>query len=240
MEQRSYKSAIESILFVSGEPVAVDRLAAALDLPLGWTRELLDALKEEYEREVRGIRLLFIRDAVQLVSASENAEYVERVLRSSKTRGLSPATLEVLAIVAYKQPATRAEIDYARGVKSDKPIQILLERELIEEKGRLEKIGRPIIYGTTDEFLRTFGLRSIEELPDLATFEGAERMMSLLESKDSETEPQTESQEIAAESSEQPHAEFQEATAEEAQSELQAEHDETSAQVEDPDIKVMP
>lgn len=183
MEQRSYKSAIESILFVSGEPIDIDRLAAALDLPVGWTRELLEMLKEDYEREERGIRLIYLRDAVQLASAPENAAYIERVLKNTKTRGLSPATLEVLAIVAYRQPVTRSEIDYTRGVKSDKPLQLLLERHLVEEKGRLEKIGRPMIYGTTDEFLRTFGLRSVEELPDLLEFEGAERMMSLLESK---------------------------------------------------------
>ncbi|SCZ76752.1 SMC-Scp complex subunit ScpB [Acidaminobacter hydrogenoformans] len=186
MEERSYRSAIESILFVSGEPVAVDRLASALDLPVSWTVELLEALQKEYETGERGVRLLFIRDAVQMASAPENADYIERVMKTTKSRGLSPATLEALAIIAYKQPVTRSEIDYTRGVKSDKPLQILLERGLVEERGRLEKIGRPMIYGTTDEFLRTFGLRSLEELPDLTTFDGAERLINLLEAREAE------------------------------------------------------
>lgn len=186
MEERSYRSAIESILFVSGEPVAVDRLASALDLPVSWTVELLEALQKEYESGERGVRLLFIRDAVQMASAPENADYIERVMKTTKSRGLSPATLEALAIIAYKQPVTRSEIDYTRGVKSDKPMQILLERGLVEERGRLEKIGRPMIYGTTDEFLRTFGLRSLEELPDLTTFDGAERLINLLEAREAE------------------------------------------------------
>lgn len=186
MEERSYRSAIESILFVSGEPVAVDRLASALDLPVSWTVELLESLQKEYESGERGVRLLFIRDAVQMASAPENADYIERVMKTTKSRGLSPATLEALAIIAYKQPVTRSEIDYTRGVKSDKPLQILLERGLVEERGRLEKIGRPMIYGTTDEFLRTFGLRSLEELPDLTTFDGAERLINLLEAREAD------------------------------------------------------
>jgi len=186
MEERSYRSAIESILFVSGEPVAIDRLAAALDLPMSWTVELLESLRKEYESGERGLRLLFIRDAVQMASAPENADFIERVMKTTKSRGLSPATLETLAIIAYKQPVTRSEIDYTRGVKSDKPLQILIERGLIEEKGRLEKIGRPMLYGTTDEFLRTFGLRSLEELPDLTTFDGAERLINLLEAREAD------------------------------------------------------
>ena len=199
MEERSYRSAIESILFVSGEPVAVDRLASALDLPVSWTVELLESLQKEYESGERGLRLLFIRDAVQMASAPENADYIERVMKTTKSRGLSPATLEALAIIAYKQPVTRSEIDYTRGVKSDKPLQILLERGLVEERGRLEKIGRPMIYGTTDEFLRTFGLRSLEELPDLTTFDGAERLINLLEAREAEEATQTEETMEAAE-----------------------------------------
>lgn len=196
MEERSYRSAIESILFVSGEPVSIERLAGALDLPVSWTQELLENMRQEYESGEHGIRLLFIRDAVQMASAPENADFIERVMKTNKSRGLSPATLETLAIVAYKQPVTRSEIDYTRGVKSDKPIQILLERGLIEERGRLEKIGRPMLYGTTDEFLRTFGLRGLEELPDLTTFDGAERLIHLLEAREAE---QTESGDSAAE-----------------------------------------
>lgn len=211
MEERSYRSAIESILFVSGEPVAIDRLAAALDLPMSWTVELLESLRKEYESGERGLRLLFIRDAVQMASAPENADFIERVMKTTKSRGLSPATLETLAIIAYKQPVTRSEIDYTRGVKSDKPLQILIERGLIEEKGRLEKIGRPMLYGTTDEFLRTFGLRSLEELPDLTTFDGAERLINLLEAREAnETDGSDGTDGSVAESTEAESSDFSE------------------------------
>jgi segregation and condensation protein B len=202
LEERSYKSAIESILFVCGEPIAIDKLASALDLPVSWTQELLETLKHDYESNDRGLRLIFIRDAVQMASAPENADAIERVLKTTKSRGLSPATLEALAIVAYRQPVTRSEVDYTRGVKSDKPLQILLERGLIEERGRVEKIGRPMLYGTTDEFLRTFGLRSLEELPDLTTFDGAVNLISLLEAREAESRLPQEAETEATEAGE--------------------------------------
>ncbi|MCS7221211.1 MAG: SMC-Scp complex subunit ScpB [Anaerolineae bacterium] len=161
---------VESLLFVADEPVSTARLARTLDVSEEAVRNALERLARECQ--TRGIRLQRQADRVQLVSAPEAAPYIERFLGLELTTRLSPAALEVLAIIAYRQPITRAQIEAIRGVSCDAVLRTLVSRGLIEEVGRLEQAGRPILYGTTFQFLQSFGLGSLEELPPLAE-EGA-------------------------------------------------------------------
>ena len=160
-------SAIESLLFVSGEPLTVRDISQNLELPEKRVREVINFMIEEYMDKKRGIKLIAIEDSFQLVTKPENSEFVQRLLKKNKRQSLSQASLESLSIIAYKQPITRIDIDEIRGVKSESAIQRLVERELIKEVGRLEVPGRPILYGTTDEFLRQFNLQGLDELPSL-------------------------------------------------------------------------
>lgn len=156
---------LESILFVSSGPVAVSRLAAALEMPVNRVSQLLDELAADYA--ARGIRLQITSEGVQMTSAPEASTLIERFLGLEMTARLSQAALEVLAIVAYMQPVTRPAIDQVRGVNSDGALRTLLSKGLVEELGRLETPGRPILYGTTTDFLQYFGLASLEHLPPL-------------------------------------------------------------------------
>lgn len=186
MQEVNYKSVIESILFASGEAVSAKKIAQVLDLPLNWTKEIIRDLMEFYNQNDRGIHLLEVNDSYQLVSNRDNASYLELMFKTSKSKGLTSSALEVLSIVAYKQPITKGEIDYIRGVKSDKALQSLLDRQLIMEKGRLEKIGKPIIYGTTESFLKTFNFKSLKELPDISQFENFKLFDQLAEEEEEE------------------------------------------------------
>jgi segregation and condensation protein B len=156
---------LESLLFVASGPVAPARLGAALDISAAAVRELLSELDEEYQR--RGIRLQWSGGQVQLTTAPEAAAAIERFLGLEVTTRLSQAALEVLAIVAYLQPATRPQIDQLRGVNSDGALRSLLSKGLVEEVGRMETPGRPILYGTTPEFLQSFGLGALADMPPL-------------------------------------------------------------------------
>lgn len=156
---------LESILFVASGPVAVSRLATTLEITVAAARGLLHALEKGYE--TRGLRLQWVGDAVQLTTAPEASAAVERFLGLEVTTRLSRAALETLAVVAYLQPVTRPQIDDLRGVNSDGALRTLLSKGLIEEEGRQETPGRPILYGTTPEFLQHFGLTSLEMLPAL-------------------------------------------------------------------------
>ena len=135
--------------------------------------ECLLELKEEYEKESRGIRIREINKAFQFVTSKDMASYIDRLCTPVKRRKLSQAALEVLAIIAYKQPVTKGEIDSIRGIKSDRVMEGLLARELIKEAGRTNGIGRPILYGTTEEFLKNMGLGSIKELPEIDDIENS-------------------------------------------------------------------
>ncbi|HEU5089210.1 MAG TPA: SMC-Scp complex subunit ScpB [Roseiflexaceae bacterium] len=157
---------IESLLFVAGETVSVAQLARALELPADAVEAGLEQLAAECAQ--RGIRVQRHADQVQLVSAPEAAEVVERFLGVQSQQRLSSAALEVLAIIAYRQPLTRAQVEALRGVDCGGVIRALMARELVCEVGRLETVGRPILYGTTPEFLQQFGLASLQELPPLA------------------------------------------------------------------------
>lgn len=167
------KGAIEALLFVSGEPLSLRDLAINLEVTPKYLEEIISELSLEYEISNRGIKLININGSYQLVTKNEYSDYIQKLLKKNKRQSLSQASLESLSIIAYKQPITRIDIDEIRGVKSESAIQKLLERDLVEEVGRLDVPGRPILYGTTNEFLRQFGLTSIKELPSLEFFEVA-------------------------------------------------------------------
>lgn len=161
----SQLATLESLLFVASGPVSPARLGAALELPPAMVLELLGQLEAQYSGQ--GLRLQWHNDLVQLTTAAEASAAIERFLGLETTTRLSQAALEVLAIVAYMQPATRPQIDHLRGVNSDGALRSLLSKGLIEEVGRLERPGRPILYGTTPDFLQSFGLGALAEMPPL-------------------------------------------------------------------------
>lgn len=165
-----YFSIIESILFVSGEAMDIKEIASILECDMEHTYKLLQELRERYEEEERGILLISMNDEYMLVTKSENSDFIQKLLKTNSRQSLSRAALETLAIIVYRQPITRIEIDEIRGVKSDKAIQTLLEKNLIKESGRKHVLGRPIMYGTTDEFLRYFGLKDLKQMTSLDEF----------------------------------------------------------------------
>jgi segregation and condensation protein B len=158
------KSLIESLLFVADRPVTVDNLATALDVSVEEVERILQEL--DADCQTRGVRLQRQGDRLQLVSAPEAGPFVERFLGLEISGRLSTAALEALSIVAYRQPATRAQIEAIRGVNSDSVLRTLVRRGLLEEKGRARTAGQPILYGTTFDFLEQFGLVGLQDLPD--------------------------------------------------------------------------
>lgn len=162
-----YYSVIESILFVSGEPIQLNDISSILECDTSFAELLLQDLSERYDNEDRGIQLIKVNMGYQLVTKSKNSEYVQKLLKTNTRQSLSQAALETLAIVAYKQPITRASIDEIRGVKSDRALTTLMDRNLLKESGRLDVVGRPILYSTTDEFLRHFGLDNLKQMPSM-------------------------------------------------------------------------
>lgn len=177
MENKEMQIAAEGILFASGEPVHISRICMALDTDQPRAEEALQRLGDYYAYERRGIRLVRMEDSYQLCSAPEYAEIIRRAFEIRKTAKLSQPALEVLAIVAYYQPVTRAQIDQIRGVDSAYTVGLLLDRKMIEECGRLQVAGRPRLYGTTQTFLRSFHITSLEELPPLPGVEDSGQMV---------------------------------------------------------------
>ena len=179
MELKEVESAIEGILFAAGEPVRVERLCMTLEID----RETVDAvcqrLADQYSYARRGIRLVRLENCYQLCSAPEYAEYIRKAFESRRPARLSQPALEVLSIIAYYQPTTTAYVDQIRGVDSSYTVGLLTERELIEECGRLAVPGRPILYRTTQNFLRSFGLSSLEELPELPSASAEDEQLTL-------------------------------------------------------------
>ena len=180
LEMKELESAVEAILFASGEPVHIDRICLALNLDRLSTEETLQRLGDHYAFERRGIRLLRMEDKWQLCSAPEYADMIRRAFEVRKPAKLSQPALEVLAIIAYHQPTTRAQIDQIRGVDSSYTVTLLLERNLIEECGRLQVPGRPRLYRTSENFLRSFHLSSLKELPMLLDDDGEDPMQERL------------------------------------------------------------
>ena len=184
MDDLQLKAAIEAILFASGDPVSAERIALILDSDRDTILQLGRELAEEYETRRRGIRLVRLGDALQLHSAPEYALEITRALEQRRAPRLSQASLEVLAIVAYFQPVTRAYIEQMRGLDSSYTVGVLTDRGLIEPCGHLEAVGRPTLYRTTDLFLRTMGVSTLEELPPLPEVSGSDAVRQLQEKVD--------------------------------------------------------
>ena len=180
MEMKEIESAIESILFASGEPLPVERICVALEMDRPTVEQVLQKLMDYYAYERRGIRLLHIEDSWQLCSAPDYADVIRKAFEIRKPAKLSQPALEVLTIIAYYQPTTRAYVDQIRGVDSSYTIGLLLDRKLIEECGRLQVPGRPRLYRTTKQFLRAFHLSSLDDLPEIPDL-GGEGQMRLTE-----------------------------------------------------------
>lgn len=163
-------SIIESLLFVSGEPLKIKEIASIIECDLDFTKSLVKELSRAYGEESRGIKIITLDDCCQLVTKEKNSNYIQKLLRVNTRQSLSQAALETLAIIAYKQPITRIIVDEIRGVKSDRGILTLVDKNLIKECGRMDVPGRPILYSTTNEFLKCFGLENVEQLPPLEEF----------------------------------------------------------------------
>ena len=167
MQPNELMAVIEAILFVAGEPVLLSDLQKALEVSPLELDSAVSALESEYDFNRRGIRLKRFGEHIQLATRAEYAPYVERLLQPVQKQSLSQAAMETLAVVAYRQPVTKAEVEAIRGVKCDYSIQSLVNKGLIADMGRKEALGRPILYGTTDAFLSHFGISSLAELPNL-------------------------------------------------------------------------
>ena len=170
------ESTLEAVLFAAGDAVSIDRLCEVLELPRETVLEAARELSSRYDFEQRGLMLRRIADKLQLCSRPMYAEAVRRVTETRKNASLSPAALEVLTIIAYRQPVTRAFIDQLRGVDSGGTLSSLAEKQMIEESGRLEVPGRPILYRTTEHFLQAFALESLDDLPALPAFTDNEQL----------------------------------------------------------------
>jgi len=169
LESSKWKGIVEALLFASGDVgLSIAQLASVLEITEYQATDLIESLKEDYEKAERGIQLVEMAGVFQLVTKQEHSEYLKKLVESTSSHSLSQAALETLAIIAYKQPITRTEIEDIRGVKTERPIQTLVSKALIKEVGRVEGTGRAYLYGTTKEFLDYFGLNSLEELPPIA------------------------------------------------------------------------
>jgi len=166
-EEKDLTGVLEAILFTMGEAVEVSRLAEALEVKEKEVRRQLAIMQEHYQSSGRGIALIWLEDSVQLCTKPEMYEYLIRIAKTPRKMTLTETVLETLSIIAYKQPVTRAEIERIRGVSCDHAINRLLEYDLICELGRMDAPGRPLLFGTTEQFLRCFGVKSIEELPEI-------------------------------------------------------------------------
>jgi len=169
MERTLAKAAIEAILFAMGDSVEVSRLAEVIEEDAKTTRDILDEMALEYQQEGRGIGITWFDNAVQLCTRAELYEYLIKIAKAPRKMVLTDTVIETLSIIAYKQPITRVEIERIRGVSCDHAINKLLEYDLITELGRMDAPGRPLLFGTTEQFLRCFGVGSLEELPELST-----------------------------------------------------------------------
>ena len=167
MNEINYEAAIEAILFTMGNSVELKKIASALELPEQQTREIMEGLIQKYQDSSSGMQIVELEDSFQMCTKSEYYEYLIRIARQPKKHVLTDVVLETLSIVAYKQPVTRIEIEKIRGVSCEHAINKLIEYGLIQEVGRLDAPGKPILFGTTEEFLRCFGVQTVDDLPSL-------------------------------------------------------------------------
>lgn len=171
MEKNEQKAVLEAILFTMGEAVETERLASVLETGKKETRELLLEMKAEYDGADRGVTLMELEDSFQMCTKAQMYDYLIKIAKTPRKYVLTDTLLETLSIVAYKQPITRAEIERVRGVSCDHAVNRLVEFGLIAEVGRMDAPGRPLLFGTTEEFLRSFGVKSLEELPELSALQ---------------------------------------------------------------------
>lgn len=167
MKRARAEAVLEAVLFTMGESVEISRLAEVIEEDVKTTKEILQGMEERYGREDRGITLTRFDNAVQLCTKPDMYEYLVKIAKAPKKMTLTDTVLETLSIIAYKQPVTRIDIERVRGVSCDHAINKLLEYDLITELGRLEAPGRPLLFGTTEQFLRCFGVEKLEDLPEL-------------------------------------------------------------------------
>lgn len=167
VEINKLEGVIEAILFTMGESVELNKIAAAIEHDEETTRKIIHRMMDKYEAEDRGVRIIELEDAFQMCTKTQMYEYLIRVVKQPKKYVLTDVLLETLSIIAYKQPVTKLEIEKIRGVKSDHAVNKLVEYNLVCEKGRMEAPGKPILFGTTEEFLRRFSIQSVEDLPSL-------------------------------------------------------------------------
>lgn len=169
-ENKAVRNRIEALLFVAGDPVSAVELSHALDIPVADIRGILQDMEEEYRTEERGIQLFLTEETAQLVSNRAYFDTIEAMLQPERQRNASQSILETLAVVAYRQPVTRADIEEVRGVRCDYAVSQLQHMGLIQMVGRKDSPGKPMQFGTTDAFLRKFGLHSLQELPEFTRF----------------------------------------------------------------------
>lgn len=172
MANKTIKSAIESMMFVWGEPLNIKDVADIFNVDKKEIYDCCKELQEEYEQEGRGIVIREVNKSFQFVTRKENLDFVERLCTPVRRRRLSQSALETLAIIAYKQPVTKGEIEAIRGIRCDRVMEGLMEKQLVAQFGRAETVGRPILYGTTDEFLKQFEFESLKDLPPIEDIEG--------------------------------------------------------------------
>ena len=167
MSKKEMEAIIESILFTMGESVEVSRIAKVIEQDTETTRKIIRNMMDQYEEEGRGIRIIELEDSFQMCTKKEMYEYLIRIAKQPKRYVLTDVVLETLSIIAYKHPLTKIEIARIRGVKSDHAVNKLIEYNLVAEVGRMDTPGRPILFGTTEEFLRRFSVQSVDELPGI-------------------------------------------------------------------------
>lgn len=167
MERQSAQAIIEAILFTMGDSVEIARLAETIEEDVKTTKEILTGMQEGYDKDNRGIMLLELEDSIQLCTKPDMYEYLIKIAKTPRKFVLTDTLLETLSIIAYKQPVTKLEIEKIRGVSCDHAVNRLVEFDLVTEVGRLDAPGRPLLFGTTEEFLRSFGVKSLGELPEL-------------------------------------------------------------------------
>jgi segregation and condensation protein B len=167
MDLRELKSIIESLLFTWGDPLDISDISSILDIKEKELEPIIQEMIDDFDYSMRGIRIIRINNSFQLGTRPEHFDWIKKLSNPKTTKNLSNAALETLSIIAYRQPVIKSDIEAIRGVRCDKAIETLMDRELIVEMGRMERAGRPILYGTTEVFLKAFGLENLTELPSL-------------------------------------------------------------------------
>ena len=165
MKKKHYEAIIEAILFTMGESVELEKIAGAIELDKSETKAIIEGMMKGYQKNSRGVQIIELDGAYQMCTKTELYEYLIRIAKQPKRHVLSEVLLETLSLIAYKQPITKAEIEKIRGVSCEHAVSKLVEYNLVCELGRLDAPGRPLLFGTTEEFLRSFGVQSVEELP---------------------------------------------------------------------------